>query len=48
MHHNADILEYLKGTEIDCIKEGLNEQLKFNNPNVKSACGYGESFKIEK
>lgn len=45
---DAKSLEYLKGTEIDCVKEGLNEQLKFNNPNVKSACGCGESFNIEK
>ncbi len=40
--------EYLKGTEIDCVQEGLNAQLKFNNPNVKSACGCGESFNTEK
>jgi iron-sulfur cluster assembly protein len=37
---------YLKGTEIDCVKEGLNEVPKFNNPNVKGACGCGESFTI--
>lgn len=40
--------EYLQGTEIDCVHEGLNAQLKFNNPNVKSACGCGESFNTEK
>lgn len=40
--------EYLQGTKIDCAHEGLNAQLKFNNPNVKSACGCGESFNIEK
>jgi iron-sulfur cluster assembly protein len=40
--------EYLKGTQLDCVKEGLNEILKFNNPNVKSACGCGESFNTEK
>lgn len=43
---DAKSLEYLKGTEIDCVQEGLNEQLKFNNPNVKNACGCGESFNI--
>lgn len=41
-------LEYVQGTEIDCVEEGLNAALKFNNPNVKSACGCGESFNIEK
>jgi hypothetical protein len=24
----------------------LNEGFKFNNPNVKDACGCGESFKV--
>jgi iron-sulfur cluster assembly protein len=40
--------EYLQGTEIDCVQNDLNATLKFNNPNVKSACGCGESFNIEK
>lgn len=37
-------LVYLDGTELDYGKEGLNEGFKFNNPNVKSECGCGESF----
>ncbi len=41
-------LEYVQGTEIDYVQEGLNATPKFNNPNVKSACGCGESFNIEK
>jgi iron-sulfur cluster assembly protein len=41
-------LEYVQGTEIDCVEDELNASLKFNNPNVKSACGCGESFNIEK
>ena len=39
-------LVYLNGTELDYGKEGLNEGFKFNNPNVKDACGCGESFKV--
>lgn len=39
-------LAYLDGTELDFAKEGLNEGFKFNNPNVKDACGCGESFTI--
>ncbi len=39
-------LVYLDGTEVDYAKEGLNEGFKFNNPNVKSECGCGESFGI--
>lgn len=46
IHPNS--LIYLQGTQIDCVQEGLNEFIKFNNPNVKSACGCGESFSTEK
>jgi len=37
-------LLYLDGTEVDFAREGLNEGFQFNNPNVKSSCGCGESF----
>ncbi|PVZ85446.1 iron-sulfur cluster assembly protein IscA [Serratia sp. S1B] len=39
-------LVYLDGTELDFVKEGLNEGFKFNNPNVTSECGCGESFNV--
>jgi iron-sulfur cluster assembly protein len=39
-------LPYLEGTELDFAREGLNEGFKFNNPNVKDACGCGESFNV--
>jgi iron-sulfur cluster assembly protein len=39
-------LVYLDGTELDFVKEGLNEGFKYNNPNVKNECGCGESFNI--
>jgi iron-sulfur cluster assembly protein len=39
-------LAYLDGTELDFAREGLNEGFKFNNPNVKDACGCGESFNV--
>jgi iron-sulfur cluster assembly protein len=39
-------LAYLEGTELDFVKEGLNEGFKFNNPNVKDQCGCGESFNV--
>jgi len=39
-------LQYLDGTELDFAREGLNEGFKFNNPNVKDACGCGESFNV--
>lgn len=39
-------LAYLEGTELDFVREGLNEGFKFNNPNVKNTCGCGESFNV--
>jgi iron-sulfur cluster assembly protein len=39
-------LIYLDGTELDYKKEGLNEGFEFNSPNVKDACGCGESFTV--
>ena len=37
---------YLDGTQLDFVKEGLNEGFKFENPNVASECGCGESFNV--
>ena len=39
-------LVYLDGTEVDFVKEGLNEGFEFNNPNSKAECGCGESFTV--
>ena len=39
-------LAYIDGTELDFARDGLNEGFKFNNPNVQSECGCGESFQV--
>ena len=39
-------LPYLEGTELDFVREGLNEGFKFNNPQEKNRCGCGESFNV--
>ena len=39
-------LVYIDGTELDFVKEGLNEGFKFNNPREKDKCGCGESFNV--
>jgi iron-sulfur cluster assembly protein len=39
-------LELIDGTEVDFVKEGINEAFKFRNPNTKSECGCGESFSV--
>lgn len=39
-------LELIDGTEVDFIKEGLNEAFRFRNPNITGECGCGESFSV--
>ncbi len=39
-------LELIDGTEVDFIKQGLNEAFRFRNPNVTGECGCGESFSV--
>tara|TARA_B100000614_G_C14201390_1_gene349935 strand:+ start:331 stop:447 length:117 start_codon:yes stop_codon:yes gene_type:complete len=37
----------LKGTTVDFEVDGVNQGIKFLNPNVKAVCGCGESFEVE-
>ena len=39
-------LAYIDGTELDYVREGLNEGFRFNNPKERDRCGCGESFRI--
>lgn len=39
-------LTLIDGTEVDFVKQGLNEAFRFRNPNVKGECGCGESFSV--
>lgn len=43
---DAKSLLYIDGTELDFVKEGLNEGFAFNNPNSSAECGCGESFTV--
>jgi iron-sulfur cluster assembly protein len=43
---NPDSLPFLEGSELDFVRQGLNESFCFHNPNVKDQCGCGESFNI--
>lgn len=36
----------LTGCTLRLVKEGLNETVKFDNPNAGSYCGCGESFTV--
>jgi iron-sulfur cluster assembly protein len=37
---------YLQGTQIDYVRQGLNEGFEFRNPNERDRCGCGESFRV--
>ena len=37
-------MQYVKGSRMDYVKQGLNEGFEFTNPNVQGECGCGESF----
>ncbi|HQU15035.1 MAG: iron-sulfur cluster assembly protein IscA [Chromatiales bacterium 21-64-14] len=39
-------LPTLDGTVLDYTRDGLNENFRFRNPNVKDECGCGESFNV--
>jgi iron-sulfur cluster assembly protein len=37
---------YLNGTQVDYVRQGLNEGFEFTNPNERDRCGCGESFRV--
>ena len=41
-----DALPLIDGTEVDFVKNGLNEAFSFRNPNISGECGCGESFTV--
>ena len=38
---DPEALELIDGTEVDFVKNGLNEAFSFRNPNVTGECGCG-------
>ena len=40
-------LDFLSGSTLDFVKEGLKQAFKFENPNVDAMCGCGESFSMK-
>ena len=43
---DAGSLALVDGTEVDFVKQGLNEAFKFRNPKARAECGCGESFSL--
>ncbi len=41
---DPEALKLIDGTEVDFVKNGLNEAFSVRNPNVTGECGCGESF----
>ena len=39
-------MPFIDGTEVDYVREGLNQIFKFHNPKAQHECGCGESFGV--
>lgn len=44
---DAKTLGFIDGARLDFVTEGLKQSFKFDNPNVDSSCGCGESFNVK-
>jgi iron-sulfur cluster assembly protein len=44
---DAASLDYLDGSNVDFVREGLNDSFRVGNPNVDNTCGCGESFSVK-
>ncbi|HUP94332.1 MAG TPA: iron-sulfur cluster assembly accessory protein [Burkholderiales bacterium] len=44
---DAKSFDFLSGSTLDYVKEGLKQAFKFENPNVDATCGCGESFSVK-
>jgi iron-sulfur cluster assembly protein len=45
---DAQTLGSLDGSTLDYVSEGMKKTFQFDNPNVSSTCGCGESFNLKK
>lgn len=41
-----EAMPFIDGTEVDYVREGLNQIFKFHNPKAQHECGCGESFGV--
>jgi iron-sulfur cluster assembly protein len=41
-------LSSIDGSRMDYVTEGMKKTFQFDNPNVSSTCGCGESFNLKK
>ncbi|MFZ3129429.1 MAG: iron-sulfur cluster assembly accessory protein [Rhodoferax sp.] len=45
---DAKALTSIDGARLDYVSEGMKKTFQFDNPNVGSTCGCGESFNLKK
>lgn len=45
---DAKSLLSIDGARLDYVNEGMKKTYQFDNPNVSSTCGCGESFNLKK
>ncbi|MCG8493282.1 MAG: iron-sulfur cluster assembly accessory protein [Sneathiellales bacterium] len=43
---DEDAIQYVSGTEMNWLEEGLESRFTFENPNEKGRCGCGSSFHV--
>ncbi|MDF2367844.1 iron-sulfur cluster assembly accessory protein [Sneathiella sp.] len=41
-----DAVQFVAGTEMDWLEEGMQSRFTFENPNEKGRCGCGSSFHV--
>ena len=44
---DKETLQYIEGSKLDFVTEGLKQIFKIENPKVTAMCGCGESFSIK-
>lgn len=44
---DGESLEFMDGSTIDYVREGLKQAFKVENPKVDATCGCGESFTVK-
>ncbi|MTD39797.1 Fe-S cluster assembly scaffold SufA [Erwinia sp. CPCC 100877] len=47
LYVSTQAMPFIDGTEVDYVREGLNQVFKFHNPKVQNECGCGESFGVQ-
>lgn len=44
---DQESLDFLSGSTLDFVRDGLKQTFRLENPNVDATCGCGESFSVK-